>query len=279
MTTMVHLSDTHFGTELPLVMRAVQAAISDIKPDIITITGDLTQRAQPDQFKATQAFLNTLPAAVKFVIPGNHDIPLYNLASRLITPYSNYCAVFGACEAILCYEDIGIIALDATSRWRHTRGILGHKQVIARIKQARSQLSASAILVVCAHQPLAVAWPEDTHNILINAQQTAKLFADHGVDMILSGHVHVPLMVTTDAYFPSLKRRMILSGAGTAISRRTRPNAPNSFNIIRTERMEEKITIHLTLMEYQPKQEAFLATTQKAFSQSSLGWQGGVVHS
>jgi 3',5'-cyclic AMP phosphodiesterase CpdA len=272
MTILVHLSDTHFGTEMPEVVRAVERALLRIQPHIVTITGDLTQRARASQFRATKTFLDALPADLKFVIPGNHDIPLFNLPLRMLDPYSDYTSVFGLREGVWCHDRIGIIGLNATSRWRHTRGALFEQDVIAHITRARSQLQPDALLVVCAHQPLVVALPEDRENILVDADKIAHLFAKHGVDLVLSGHVHMPLITTTRENFPTLTRHFVLSGAGTAVSHRIRSGAPNSFNVIRLERMGDEASITIDLMEYDAEGE-FVVTQRSGFKLGVSGWE------
>lgn len=273
MTVIVHLSDTHFGTEVAEVVRAVEQAVLAIKPDIVTISGDVTQRAHADQFKLASAFLEALPADLRFVIPGNHDIPLFNIPLRMTDPYYHYSQIFGLREGIWCHDNIGIIGYDATSRWRHTRGYIPDATLIRHIKEARAKLKPGAILVACAHQPLVVALPEDQENVLIHAQRTAELFAEHQVDLVLSGHVHMPIITTTQEAFPTLSRHFVLSGAGTAVSYRTRSGAPNSFNVIRISPEGHAPAIAITLMEYQQASQQFTAKVEKRFSLTTAGWR------
>lgn len=270
MTLIAHLSDTHFGTEVPEVVAAVQQALLTARPDIVLISGDITQRAHSSQFLAAKAFMDALPADIKFVIPGNHDIPLFNLPLRMAAPYSTYSHIFGLREGVWCHGDVGIIGYDATDRFRHTRGRLSKNQLATHIARARSQLKPGAILVACAHQPLVTAWPEDQENILIDASETAEIFAANGVDAVLSGHVHVPLIATTQTAFPSLSRHFVLSGAGTAVSHRTRPGAPNSFNLIQIAASATP-AITITLMEYAAP--AFYTKSETRFGLSPAGWQ------
>ena len=55
----------------------------------MAISGDLTQRARVVQFAEARAFLDRLPKPV-IVVPGNHDIPLDDVASRFLRPLSGY---------------------------------------------------------------------------------------------------------------------------------------------------------------------------------------------
>lgn len=94
MSVLLHISDTHFGTEQPVMVEALIALAAQQGPEIVVLSGDITQRARPTQFRAAKAFVDRLGAPV-LAIPGNHDIPLFNLWMRVTRPYANYTAVFG----------------------------------------------------------------------------------------------------------------------------------------------------------------------------------------
>lgn len=271
MTIIVQLSDTHFGTEVPEVVSALKASLEALQPDIIIVSGDITQRARLDQFKAAADFISHLPAQVKFMIPGNHDIPLYNVIQRLFNPFKNYQHVFGTRENLYKSDEVVIIGLDATSRWRHTRGKLLKKQITRFMNQA-DRKSHPGIVMVCAHQPLAYAKPVDAENLLINAADTAQLFADNGVDIVLSGHVHFPLITTIAEQYPSVRPPFVLSGAGTATSYRIRRGAPNSYNVIRTG-IQPKTSLSIQLVEYDKDTKLFHEKTQKQFEKNTDGWR------
>src|SRR5262245_32522466 len=89
MRTIVHLSDLHFGRLDARIITPLVNRIEAIRPDLIAISGALTQRARPSQFQDARAFLNQLPCPA-LVVPGNHDVPLFNLAARLLDPFGPY---------------------------------------------------------------------------------------------------------------------------------------------------------------------------------------------
>lgn len=268
MTTIAHLSDTHFGTEIPEVVEAAVRSIHEIAPDIVILSGDITQRARKEQFLAAAAFMDRLPARTKIIIPGNHDIPLFNVAARFLTPYRNYRSAFGARESVWREGRLGIIGFDATSPFRHVDGKLDKKQIQRRVAQARAQLPEDAFLIVCAHQPLFTAWKEDASETLIGREETARLFSQCGIDLVLSGHVHVPLMADTREAFPHLPRHFLLCGAGTAISHRTRPGAPNSFNVIRFSE-----AVEIVKYDYDQPSSAFIRNSHRMFQREAGGWK------
>ena len=91
---LVQISDTHFGTEQLPVAKALAALAHQLQPDLLVLSGDITQRARPGQFRAARAFMDSLDAPM-LAIPGNHDIPLFNLWARWRTPYAHHAAAFG----------------------------------------------------------------------------------------------------------------------------------------------------------------------------------------
>src|SRR5512139_230131 len=94
MTVLLQVSDPHFGTEQAVVVDALAALARQQRPDLVVLSGDITQRARPAQFRAARAFADRLGAAV-LAVPGNHDIPLFDLWTRLRRPYARYMAAFG----------------------------------------------------------------------------------------------------------------------------------------------------------------------------------------
>ena len=89
MRTIVHLSDLHFGRTDPELVEPLISAIRRLNPTLLAVSGDLTQRARSHQFREARAFLDALPQP-KIVVPGNHDIPLYNLYNRFFQPLDKY---------------------------------------------------------------------------------------------------------------------------------------------------------------------------------------------
>jgi len=95
MSVFLQISDTHFGTEQPPVMRALVVLAKQLRLDVVVLSGEVTRRARPDQFRKEKAFVESLGAPV-LAIPGNHDIVLFDLWARLIHPYARYATLFGA---------------------------------------------------------------------------------------------------------------------------------------------------------------------------------------
>jgi len=157
MTLLLQVSDTHFGTERPPVVKAlVQLALAR-KPQVLLLSGDITQRATRSQFAAAQAFVQRLRVPHCVAVPGNHDIPLWQLPLRLLRPYARYSAAFGPdLEPSLETDDLLLLALNTTRWWRHEDGQLSAAQV-ERVAQRLALARPGQRRVVMVHQsPLRV---------------------------------------------------------------------------------------------------------------------------
>lgn len=264
-----HISDTHFGTEIPEVAAAIKPVITREQPDIALLSGDITQRARRRQFEDARNFMNDLGVRY-FSIPGNHDIPLFDVVSRFMTPYRLYKEIFGAREFIDVIGHIALIGLDATNPLRHTRGKLDLKDIESRLSIVRKQIGDKGILLVSVHQPLITAWKEDRTEELIGERETAELFTRYEVDAVLSGHVHVPLICTSEKAYPDLSRRFIHIGAGSATSYRTREGKPNSFNMVSID--PETASIGITQYDYDARKKAFHPLPALIFTRTGNGW-------
>ena len=89
MRTIVHLSDLHFGRVNEALLTPLVEAVRALAPDVVVVSGDLTQRARAAEFQQAQEFLSRLPGP-QIVVPGNHDVPLYNIAHRLLRPLDKF---------------------------------------------------------------------------------------------------------------------------------------------------------------------------------------------
>src|SRR5690606_12450202 len=89
MTKLLHLTDLHFGAERQTLTEPLAEAIAQADPDLIAVSGDLTHRARPEQFAAAMAFIAALDRPA-LAVPGNHDIPLWNVGLRLFAPFRRW---------------------------------------------------------------------------------------------------------------------------------------------------------------------------------------------
>jgi len=232
-----HLSDPHFGTILPGVKEGLLATLAELKPDLILLTGDITQRARRRQFKAAKEFTRELKPTPVIAVPGNHDIPLWNIFLRLFNPYWGFKKLFkDQLEKDFVHGDVLVTGLNSTSKWRHVQGDFDIARLEARLKERkRDPAREPKVHIAAFHHPMDCRKPQDEKNLLKDRDRTIALFDVHGVDLMIGGHIHDPYVTLSKVRYPNTKRNMVIGVAGTCLSWRTRPGAPNSFNFIEVD--------------------------------------------
>lgn len=233
MTTLLHLSDTHFGTERADVVEALVRFVHEQRPDVVVLSGDITQRARRTQFAAARHFLDRLAAPATLVIPGNHDLPLFNLPARLLRPYGNHQRAFGdELEPSHESRDLLVLCVNTTRARRHKDGEVSERQV-ARVAQRLRAAHPEQLRVVVTHQPVHVTRLEDEENLLHGRREAVLAWAEAGADLVLGGHIHLPYVRPLADSVAGLARPLWCVQAGTAVSRRVRGGIPNSVNVVR----------------------------------------------
>ena len=233
MTVLMQISAPHFGTERAPVVEALERLVHDQRPDVLLLSGDITQRATRAQFGAARAFVERLRVPAVVVIPGNHDIPLFNLAARLFTPYGHYERAFGR-ELEPQFEDdeVLVLALNTTRWYRHKDGAVSAAQ-IERVAQRLEKARSAQWRIVVVHQPVAVTREQDRGNVLHGHEAAVWCWAAAGADLVVGGHIHLPFILPLHERWPGLPRAVWAVQAGTAVSDRVRADAGNSVNVIR----------------------------------------------
>lgn len=231
---LLQISDTHFGTERPAVVEALLRFARAQRPEVVLLSGDVTQRATRSEFRRARAFVDRLGLRT-LVIPGNHDIPLYNVAARCFSPYANFQSAFGT-DLEPRYESAHwlVLSLKTTRRYRHKDGEISTQQV-ERIARRLERAAPGQVRLVVVHQPMAVTRREDEPNLLHGRERAIRRWAAAGADLVLGGHIHLPYVLPLHETHAALARRLWVVQAGTAVSSRLRQGADNSVNLIRRE--------------------------------------------
>ena len=228
MSVLLQISDPHFGTEQPRVVEALVALARQQRPDLLVLSGDITQRARPAQFRAARTFVDRLGVPL-VAVPGNHDIPLFDVWTRLRRPYARHVAVFGTeLEPLHSSPDLMVVCVNTTRAWRHKHGEVSALQ-IDRVARTLAGASAEQLRVVVVHQPVAVTRSDDVPNRLRGHAAALQRWATAGADLVMGGHIHLPYVMALH----SLARPMWTVQAGTAVSSRVREGVPNSVNLLR----------------------------------------------
>ena len=240
MRTIAHLSDLHFGTEIPAVVEALVEDVRSRSPSLIIVTGDLTQRARRKQFAAARDFLARLPAP-QLVVPGNHDVPLYDVGRRFLAPLTRYRELITS-ELNPIYQDseLTVAGLNTARSFTWQSGRIS----LAQLQHLRTALDAAGNRrkIVATHHPFIPPPDDDGIKLVGRGALAIPLLDASSVDLLLAGHLHRGYGGDIRAHYPAARRSVIVAQAGTAISGRTR-HEPNAYNWITLEADRIVVTV------------------------------------
>ena len=232
MKTLVHLSDVHFGRTDDAVVAAIVPFIHGLAPDVVVVSGDLTQRAKPDQFRAARAFLDSLPKP-QIVVPGNHDVPLYNVFQRFLQPLTKYRRfIDDELEPFFSDSEVAVAGVNTARSLTFKDGRINEEQM-QRLHDRLAPLPDRMTKFVVTHHPFEIPEGMDPDQLVGRAKEAMKVFLDAGADVLLSGHLHMTNIGTTAKRYPVDGKAALVVQAGTATSTRGRGET-NSFNRIRS---------------------------------------------
>jgi 3',5'-cyclic AMP phosphodiesterase CpdA len=274
MRVIVHLSDIHFGRVDPALVAPLSAAITRVAPDLVAVSGDLTQRARRSEFAAARRFLDGLPFP-RLVVPGNHDVPLYNIVTRLATPLDRYKRLITD-DLSPIYRDEEVIVVGVnTARaftWGDTirsftlgEGRISEQQVDAMVRHL-SDTPGDQIRIVVTHHPFDLPEGVREERLLGRAVMAMGKLSEAGADLFLAGHLHLSHIGHTAERYKIGGHSALVVQAGT-VSTRSRGEQP-SFNVLRIQRP----TISVERLVWDPVQRVFVETAASNFRHSASGW-------
>ena len=254
--TLLHISDLHFGPPfVPEIGEALLQSAAELRPDVVVCSGDFTQRAKPEQFRAARKFLDALPRVPLVTTPGNHDIPLYRVSERLLQPYALYQEhISPQLESVLETHGAVIAAINTTDPLRRiTNGRVGRAQ-IDFCEDAFRRAGPGKVRIVVAHHHFAPAPDYDsTGDVMNRAREALERFTQMEVDLILGGHLHRAYIGNSLDVHPGPDRSsgIIIAQCGTSTSQRgrAREREKNSFNLIKVGEDVARITHYMHFSE------------------------------
>jgi len=210
--TLAHISDLHFGRVDDVALDALRQRLRSLAPHLVVVSGDLTQRAKPEQFRQARDYLETL-GGPRLVVPGNHDVPLYNPFMRFFRPLARYRRYISADpEPAFMDGEIAVVGVNSARSFVFKGGRI-HERQLERVRKIFAGLGDAVTKILVAHHPF------EEHLL------------DCGADVVLAGHLHASNIAGVST---------LILQAGTATSSRTR-SEPNSFNFLHVQRGEIQV--------------------------------------
>lgn len=242
--SLLHVSDVHFGpAHLPELAAAVHELAAERRPDLVVISGDLTQRAKPAQFRAARAWVDGF-AAPTLTVPGNHDVPLYRFWERIFDPLGAYRRSFSPeLEPVFHRAGMLVAGVNTAYNWTFKDGRIRLSR-LAELGRLFAAAPEREIKVVVAHHHLIPPPTFGTQGVLRNAFEAIDVFSSAGVDLVLSGHMHQAYIGNSEEFYPKGRPGIVILHSGTTTSSRGRgwEREKNTCNWIEIDERSLEVT-------------------------------------
>jgi 3',5'-cyclic AMP phosphodiesterase CpdA len=228
MRRVAHLSDLHFGREDPVVAAGLAADLSREKVDLVVVSGDLTQRARRAQFQAARAWLDGL-GVPWIAVPGNHDIPLFDVPRRVVDPFGRYRSI--VCpdlEPEHLDDELAVLGLNTVLPWVWKGGLV-RRRFYAHLRRW-SEAAGDRVRIVFAHHPF-TRHAHSRSDLVRGWRQAVLAMEEAGVDLVLTGHHHRFGHSESRDVPVGGPHRLVVVRASTSISHRRR-GEPNSYSLL-----------------------------------------------
>jgi 3',5'-cyclic AMP phosphodiesterase CpdA len=247
MRTIVHISDLHFGRLDDAVAAGLLVDVAATPVSLLVCSGDFTQRARGGQYRQAADFLAKLPRP-QLVVPGNHDIPLWDFIRRTVAPLGRYKRYISNDFAPIYRDDeMFVMGLNTARRisltlygfWKDGR--ISNDQ-LRLIERTAAEVPGDLFKIVVTHHPFLPPPADPTKTIVHGATEALAVMERCGVDLLLAGHLHSGYSDDVRGRHLAVRRSILSIQAGTATSNRRR-GEPNSYNRITLDRDHVQIDV------------------------------------
>ena len=271
MRTIVQVSDLHFGAILEPTLEPLVTLLRELAPDLTIVSGDLTQRATREQFEQARDFLALLPNP-QIVIPGNHDVPLFNVFRRFLSPlarYDEYISVNH--DQVFIDDEVAVVALNSARSLTFKGGAISEAQLHYATEHFAGATNHQVRILV-AHHPFDLPVGLSGVEILDGAARAVRTLQPSHVDLFLSGHLHLIHRASASVFVPGYTATLL--GIGTATSTRARGES-NSFFVFRIDHTKTQEAITVETYSWNAARNCFEITDTRSLPRTSAAYGQG----
>jgi 3',5'-cyclic AMP phosphodiesterase CpdA len=266
MRKVVHLSDLHFGRVDHSIIEPLIETVAKLEPHVVVVSGDLTQRARSSEFKEAREFLDELPSP-QIIVPGNHDVPLYNVLARFLQPLDKYKRyITDDLEPFYADAELAVLGINTARSLTIKDGRVNEAQM-AKIRERLCAYGDEVTKIVVTHHPFDLPEGHDKDELVNRAERAMEALASCGADVLLAGHLHVSHTGHSSTRYKIAGHNALIVSAGTATSTRARGET-NSFNVLRIKHPY----INVERLAWQAERAVFTTSSTEHFRHTPEGW-------
>jgi len=227
---LVHISDLHFAPRSADQLAALSQGILAAAPDVLVATGDLTRNGTRAEFRMAAEFFGSLPVR-KLIVPGNHDIPVFEPLLRVLSPFRRFASAFGdPFFPIQETPEVLIVGMNTAYGvrlgWDWSLGRVSPRRLTQVVETLRARKAGRLAIVAC-HHPLCPNPADGRRSITSGGPAAFEQLAAAGMDILLHGHLH-----RAGTRRHTIGRRTVFEiCANTALSDRER-DGTSGYNVI-----------------------------------------------
>jgi len=211
----VQLSDLHVGSQFqPDVFETIVKEVNELNPDVIVITGDLTNEGLMKEYEKCKSLLKQFKTKKIISISGNHDYR--NTGYLLFKKFFPF-------ETINELDDDVVLVTVGTARPDRNNGEVGYRQNLW-LERTMKKYKDKIKIVAMHHHLIPIPDTGSDQLTVVDAGDVLRTVLDTQVDVVLCGHKHRPWAWNFG--------KLTVVNAGTASSERLRGLFENTYNIL-----------------------------------------------